>query len=319
MSKQLLYSIHASKIHKEVMNELKEKDIVLPGKSIQSIVHFIENSVKTKSNYDYKHPLIAGCAFPANVSVNENVAHYTYSDQNKDYILTQNDIVKIDFGVHRHGYIIDSAETFYFNEKYKEFIDISKKATEFAVRMSGVDKCLGDLGGEIEEYVHSKEVEIDNVTHSLYTLKELCGHNIGQYKIHNSKAVPNCQFDYPLRMEEGEVYALEPFVSTHSCESYYDRPCNLFMLNKDYLKHENKLTTIELEYFTKIKNQYNTLCFCDRWLKEELNDFNSNIINGLIHKNLIDEHENIYVPNGHYVSQFEKNIYINSNKVIELT
>ena len=37
MSKQLLYSIHASKIHKEVMSELKEKDIVLPGKSIQSI------------------------------------------------------------------------------------------------------------------------------------------------------------------------------------------------------------------------------------------------------------------------------------------
>ena len=37
------------------------------------------------------------------------------------------------------------------------------------------------------------------------------------------------------------------------------------------------------------------------------------------YKNLIDEHENIYVPKGHYVSQFEKNIYINSNKVIELT
>ena len=213
MDTNLINSIKACKVHKEVMNNLVENKIVKPGVSLNYLVSTIENLVCEKINYDVSNPLKGGCGFPANISVNEVVAHYT-SGYLKDYIIKEDDIVKVDFGVHYEGSIIDSAQTFHFNPKYDEFINISKKATNYAISLSGPDVNLGDLGKMIEEYVKSKEVEIDNKIYPLYTLKDLTGHNIGPYVIHKSKALPNTAIQYPVNMVEGDIFAVEPFVST---------------------------------------------------------------------------------------------------------
>jgi len=319
MNFQLVNSIHAAKVHREIVDELFTKKIVYPGQSIDNIVNYIEENVKQKIGYDPQDPLKAGCAFPANISVNETVAHYTSSKQNNNYILKKDDIVKVDFGVHKQGGIIDSACTFYFDDKYKDFIDISKKTTQYAIDCCGPDVHLGELGEQIEEYVRSKEIEIDDKTVPLYTLSDLSGHNIGNYLIHKSKAVPNIKFDYPVLMEEGEFYAIEPFVSTYSSESYYNKPIHLYMLNRNYEKKIKHLNNNETNYFNEIKKQYDTLCFCDRWLQNDLNQFNQNNLNGLVHHKVVDEFETIYVPNGHYVSQFEHNIFIKKNGVSKLT
>ena len=318
MSGELLNLIKSSKVHKEVMAELVENNIVKPGESLNNIVNYIESSIKNKVNYNDNKPLQAGCGFPANISVNEAVAHYTSSPNNKDYIIKENDIVKVDFGVHNLGYITDSAQTFHFNSKYDEFIQASKDATNYAVNLCGVDVNLGDLGKDIEEYVTSKEVTIDNKLYPLYTLKDLTGHNIGPYIIHKSKALPNTAINYPLRMEEGEVFAVEPFVST--CPNiYYDNPTNLFMINKNYIDLIKFLSKKELKLFNEIFERYFMLCFCDRWLNNEIKNFNLDIFNNLINKKLIDEYKTIYVPKNNYVSQFEHNIYVRENKIIKLT
>ena len=59
--------------------------------------------------------------------------------------------------------------------------------------------------------------------------------------------------------------------------------------------------------------------FCDRWLNNEIKNFNLDIFNNLINKKLIDEYKTIYVPKNNYVSQFEHNIYVRENKIIKLT
>jgi len=318
MSGDLLNFIKSSKVHKDVMSDLIENNIVKPGNSINYIVNYIESSIKNKIKYDKDKPLQSGCGFPANVSVNEIVAHYTSSTNNNDYILQKDDIVKVDFGVHSQGYITDSAQTFHFNSKYDEFIQASKDATNYAIRLCGIDVNLGDLGKDIEEYVKSKEVYIGEKLYPLYTLKDLTGHNIGQYVIHKSKALPNTAIHYPLRMEEGEVYAIEPFVST-CAESYYNNPTNLFMINKNYVDYVCLLNDKELKLFNQIFEKYFMLCFCDRWLMNECKEYNSKLFKMLINKNLIEEYKTIYVPINNYVSQFEHNIYIKNNGIIKLT
>jgi len=325
MDSHLLNSIKACKVHKEVMNDLFENKIVKPGVSINNLVNYIENSVCEKIKYDDLNPLKGGCGFPANISVNEVVAHYTSCSSktiNKnrylnDYIIKEDDIVKVDFGVHYEGSIIDSAQTFHFNPKYDEFIDISKKATNYAISLSGPDVNLGDLGGLIEEYVKSKEVEIDNKVFPLFTLKDLTGHNIAPYVIHKSKALPNTAIQYPIRMEEGDIFAVEPFVSTTDL-CYYDDPVELYMINKNYTNMIKKLKKDELELFNKIFKKYFMLCFCKRWLNE-LKEFDINVFTKLINKNIIEEYKTIYVKSGNYVSQFEHNIYIKSNGIVKLT
>ena len=316
MDTTLINSIKACKVHKEVMNNLVENKIVKPGVSLNYLVSTIENLVCEKINYDVSNPLKGGCGFPANISVNEVVAHYT-SGYLKDYIIKEDDIVKVDFGVHYEGSIIDSAQTFHFNPKYDEFINISKKATNYAISLSGPDVNLGDLGKMIEEYVKSKEVEIDNKIYPLYTLKDLTGHNIGPYVIHKSKALPNTAIQYPVKMEEGDIFAVEPFVSTTDL-SYYDDPVELYMINKNYKNLINKLKKQELLLFNKILEKYFMLCFCNRWLKD-LKIYDENIFIKLINKKIIEEYKTIYVKSGNYVSQFEHNIYIKSNGIIKLT
>lgn len=318
MSNNLLKSIKSAKVHKDVMSELVEKNIVKPGNSINNIIDYIENSIHDKIKYNKNKPLLAGCAFPANVSVNEIVAHYTSSPNNKDYILKEDDIVKVDFGVHYNGGITDSAKTFCFDQKYEEFVKFSNECTNYAVSLCGPDVNLGELGKEIEEYVKSKEIIIDNKLYQMHTLKELSGHNMDEYIIHKSKAVPNCAINYPMRMEEGDFFAIEPFIST--CENiYYDNPTNLFMINKNYVNFVNLLNKEEKKLFNDIFEKYFFLCFCDRWLIDNFKNFNMKIFKNLINKSIIDEHKTIYVPKNNYVSQFEHNIYIKSNGIVKLT
>ena len=64
-----------------------------------------------------KEGLKRGQAFPTGCSLNNVAAHYTpnYGDET---VLGQNDVCKIDFGVHVNGYLIDSAFTVAFEEKF---------------------------------------------------------------------------------------------------------------------------------------------------------------------------------------------------------
>ena len=48
----LLCAIKASKIHKEITKDLKENNIIQPGKSLLEITNYIENQVKLKTNYN---------------------------------------------------------------------------------------------------------------------------------------------------------------------------------------------------------------------------------------------------------------------------
>jgi len=52
MNFQLVNSIHAAKVHREIIDELHTKNIVHPGKSIEEIVNYIEDKVKEKIGYN---------------------------------------------------------------------------------------------------------------------------------------------------------------------------------------------------------------------------------------------------------------------------
>jgi len=316
---EIKYAFEAANVHKSISKELN--NIVKPGAKLSDIANFIENTTKERIKYDPNNPLKAGIGFPTSLSVNEIVAHFTPSSLNKDYVLKKNDIIKVDYGVQKEGFIIDSALTFNFNEKYDEFTKISKNLTNYGVSLCGPDAVLGDIGSDIEEYIKSKEITIDGKTHQLTTIGDLSGHNIGKYVIHNSKAVPNKAIYYPVRMEVGEFFAVEPFITTGDGHIYYDDPTNLYMINKK-LPSLKELNDDELKLFKYLRKKYLTLCFCDRWLDNELDleykPYKRNL-NNLIKKKFIEKYPTIYDKKGNLSSQFEHTIYINEKGVINLT
>jgi methionyl aminopeptidase len=322
-----------AKVHKNVSNKVYE--YVKPGLSVKEIIDFIENEVREETKYNNLEPLKCGIGFPIGIGINNCVAHYTlnYEDYilengNGNKILEANDIIKIDYGVHYNGMIIDSAFTLCFHEKYNEFIDLSKEATNYAIKQCGVDAILGEIGESIEEFIKSHELIIDGKNYDINVMRDLSGHMIKPFEIHAGKAVPNIKIKYPLRMIENEFYAIEPFITTGKGVSILKEPKSHYMINKDFVNINNKLKKEDEYLLSLIKNNYSSMPFCQKWLGELVykinnnneNDYNiTQILNKLEYKNIINSYPPIYDIEGSIVAQHEHTIYITEKGVLNMS
>jgi methionyl aminopeptidase len=62
--------------------------------------------------------------------------------------------------------------------------------------------------------MESYEIELDGKTYPIKSIRNLTGHNIGQWQIHGGKSVPIVKTGDQTKMEEGEIFAVETFGST---------------------------------------------------------------------------------------------------------
>ena len=294
----------AGEKHKEIMQLIKKQ--VKPEWKASEITEFIES--KIREDTVFKNEVNNGIGFPVGVSINDCCAHMTYSPKTRDFTVGQDDIVKIDFGVHQNGYIVDGATTIYFNESlvYKQICKASQVALLNAIKEIGIDKCLSEIGETIQEIVQSYEVEIDGKMRGLVPIGSLCGHKIGQYTIHDGKAVPNVKISYDKRVEEGEVYAIEPFVTIENGETYEDPNTNSHFMLKRTKKFFNNSQK-------KLYSAFKTLPFCDKWISETINEKE---MNDLINNKTLQTYPPIYTKNKMPVAQFEKTIGIYNEKKI---
>lgn len=314
----LVNAIKAANIHKKVGYHIRQT--IKPGMTLNNIATIIEDKINEETNYDKNNPLERGIGFPTGLSVNNCVAHYTPNYKDIDIILNETDIIKIDYGVHIKGTIIDSAFTINFDNKYDEFVKISRNLTNYAVSLCRPDVILGELGGDIEEYIKSKEIIIDNEIYQLKIMGDLSGHMIRQYEIHAGVAVPNIAINYPVRMKEYEYYAIEPFITTGNGKSIIKEPKSHYMFSKNY-KNIKSLNKEEMNLYNIINKNYFTLPFCQKWLYN-LNNSSENfndILYSLEKKNIINSYPPIYDINNSIVSQFEHTIFVKENGIINLT
>ena len=63
--------------------------------------------------------------------------------------------------------------------------------------------------------------------------RNLNGHNIDPYKIHGGKSVPIVKNNSNVKMEEGELYAIETFGSTGKGYVWEDGDCSHYMRDFD--------------------------------------------------------------------------------------
>ncbi len=316
--------IKSAFIHKNIVKKIYNSDF--SNKSTLSIVYEIEEYIKNEC----ADQINSGIAFPVNICLNECIAHN--SPLNDSIIIKNGDLLKIDFGVHINGHITDSAFTIPINtNKFDTLINISKRATQIGVEKSGPDVLLSEIGESIEEYILSKEVEINGTLYQVKNIKDLCGHSIAPYIVHSGKAVPNCKldFNYPLRMVIGEKYAIEPFVTTGTGVCIYDNDHNNhFMLKPncyyEYAKNKKFLNKSQNELYHKINTYYKSLPFTQRWLSEknEYKELQNQCIEDLniLHKyNIVEKYPPIYDVKGSYVAHHEHNIIINDKGKLWLT
>ena len=119
MDKPLVNAIKAANAHKKVGTTIRSS--IKPGMSLKDIVLLVEDNIKKEILFDINSPLDKGIAFPVGLSLNNCAAHYTPNYNENTIILKESDILKIDYGIHVNGIIIDSAFTMHFDNKYDEF------------------------------------------------------------------------------------------------------------------------------------------------------------------------------------------------------
>ena len=124
--------------HRQV-RQWAQREIIKPGNTLYDIAEGIEDSVRALVGHQGLEPgdgLKAGIAFPTGLSLNNTAAHSTPSPSGKKIVLQHDDVMKVDFGVHVNGRIVDSAFTIAFNPEYDNLLASVKDATNTGIMVS---------------------------------------------------------------------------------------------------------------------------------------------------------------------------------------
>lgn len=126
----------AAEIHRQVRGWVQ--DTVRPGQGLTDIAVGIEDGVRAlldNSGLEVGQGLVSGMGFPTGLALNNCVAHYTPNPGQKEIVLQRSDVMKVDFGVHIHGWILDSAFTMSFDPMHDPLLAAVKDATNTGIKV----------------------------------------------------------------------------------------------------------------------------------------------------------------------------------------
>jgi methionyl aminopeptidase len=127
----------AAEVHRQVRQHAQT--LAKPGITMSQLAQDIEDGVRALTGHqgiEPGDPLRAGMAFPTGLCLNNIAAHWTPNPGGKEVVLQYDDVLKIDFGVHVNGRIVDSAFTVAANPVYDNLLAAPKAATNIGLKVT---------------------------------------------------------------------------------------------------------------------------------------------------------------------------------------
>lgn len=238
----------AGRIAKEAIEESKK--LVKPGAKLLDVAEAVEKLISDKG---------AKCAFPVNISINENAAHYTpaFDEQTA---FGEKDVVKIDVGTHIDGFIGDTAVSIDLSGENGKLVEASQKALDAAVSMIKDGAETSKIGRAVEDEIKKSGFK---------PIENLCGHVLEQYTLHTGLSIPNVETQHSYKLEEGMAVAIEPFASTGRGSVTSGRRTDIFCYAQDILTRNKDARSI----LAFVRDEYDTLHFAERWLAKKYDKF----------------------------------------------
>ncbi|KAL8418175.1 hypothetical protein RB594_001698 [Gaeumannomyces avenae] len=284
---------------------------IKPGQSLTEIANNVEDAVRALVGHqglDEGDAMVAGMGFPTGLSINNCAAHYTPNAGNK-MVLQQDDVLKVDIGVHVGGRIVDSAFTLAWNPRYDQLLAAVKDATNTGVREAGIDARLGEIGEAIQETMESYEVEIYGETFPVKSIRNLNGHTIERFSIHGGKSVPIVKTADQTKMEEGEIYAIETFGSTGNGYVRDEGEVSHYAKRADAPNVALRLTSAK-NVLNIINKNFGTLPFCRRYIDRLGQDKYLLGLNNLVSNGIVEAYPPLVDKKGSYTAQYEHTILL---------
>ena len=305
----------AAEVHREVRKYARS--MIKPGMSLTEIAELIEDGTRHLTGHmglEEGDNLKGGVAFPTGLSINHCAAHYSPNAGNK-MTVKQEDVMKVDFGVHINGRIVDSAFTMAFEPQYDNLLAAVKDATNTGVRLAGIDARMSEIGEGIQEAMESYEVTINGQTYPVKAIRNLNGHTIGPYSIHGGsagKSVPIVKGGSNEKMEEGETYAIETFGSTGKGVVRDDMETSHYAKVADAPKVALRVASAK-SLLRSIDKNFGTLPWCRRYLDRLGHEKYLLGLNNLVQAGVVQDYPPLCDIKGSYTAQFEHTILLRPN------
>lgn len=267
----------------KVLRQVKEEAIKLikPGVKLLEVAEFVEGRIVE---------LGAKPAFPCNISINSDAAHFT-PKKGDERVFKEGDLVKLDVGAHIDGYIADTAISVDLGD-HNDLVKASEEALKNAIDAihAGID--TAELGDVIESTI--KEFGYKPIIN-------LTGHGLQRWIAHAPPTIYNFSTKKGVVLEEGMIIAIEPFATNGVGKVVERSEVEIFSL----INPKPVRMKLAREMLEEIK-QYRTLPFAKRWLNR-VSDF---VINKLVRDRVLRAYPVLTEVGKGLVSQAEHTVVV---------
>ena len=297
-----------------------------PGKTFHEIIESAERFIHRHGGKP---------AFPGTIHTNDLAAHFTTNHAvegvegwSGDTVLEKGDCVKIDYGVHIKGHIGDNALTFEVGNtnNHTDQIKAAKEARDAAIEVMHPGTPWYKVGAAAAQ---------PSIDAGFQPIRNLCGHQLKPWQLHAGVSIPSyaCGPDnrgFSGVVEEGSVYAVEPFNTTGSSglietigsphSANIDRVTGHTTSRKARAK--GQLKPLGAQMARNLEDRYSTLPFAERWafpmlekpfpeadLASRQSKWNA-LVKKLISIRFLETYHALRCIDGGNICQFEHTVYI---------
>lgn len=268
------------------------KELVKPGVPLLEVAEKIEAKIKQMDGQ---------LAFPVNISLNKGAAHFTPKFQDSA-VFGDDDIVKLDVGVHVNGAIGDNALTVDLSGSYTDLVRSCQAALKAVEKILSPETQLGEIGRTIQETIEG---------YGYVPVRNLSGHSLEPYDLHAGITIPNIDTKDDHEIFPGMYMAIEPFATDGSGEVVESSNAQIFRMEEN-AKARNAFA----RNIIKRGKQFQGFPFAKRWLPQQGIDFG---LRELINNGSIEFYNPLVEKEGGMVSQHEFSYFVGENKVEKLT
>ena len=297
-----------------------------PGKTYHEVIESAERFIHRHGGKP---------AFPATIHSNDLAAHFTTNHLVQgpegwegDMVLEKGDCIKIDYGVHIKGHIGDNDLTFEVGNtnNHTEQIKAAKEARDAAIEVMHPGTPWYKVGAAAAQ---------PSIDAGFQPIRNLCGHQLKPWELHAGVSIPSyaCGPDnrgFKGVVEEGSVYAVEPFnttgksglienIGSPSSSNIY-RVTGLTTSRKARAK--GQLKPLGAQLARNLEERYSTLPFAERWaypmLEKPFPDADeaslqskwNALVKKLISIRFLETYHALRCMDGGNICQFEHTVYI---------
>jgi methionyl aminopeptidase len=268
------------------------KELIKPGASLLDVSDKVEAKIRELGGEP---------AFPAQISCDHIAAHYC-ADPDDDIIFDKQ-VVSLDVGVHINGCIGDNAVTIDLSGKHAQLIKAAEEALQAAIQKATPGTTLGELGQAIQDAI---------TKHGFSPIKNLSGHGLNQYNIHDRPSIPNFNNNNSFTLKKGMIIAIEPFATTGKGMVHEQERANIFALASD----KNVRSNYAREVLDMV-HEFDGLPFTTRWITKELGKGKTLLgLRELLKNNIIVQHPPLVEETKGIVAQAEHTILIDDTPIV---